>query len=114
MAEEASEQEETTESKRPEHRITKSPDYKMIYVNGLFGNVTPLEGRMTFFADRLIPKIIDEIGSMRTDYIERELQIEVKMSPTEFVVIYNWMKGWVEKLKSSEEITFKELETVEL
>ncbi|MBA7639283.1 hypothetical protein ES703_46941 [subsurface metagenome] len=93
------EHKETTDSYIPDYRITKSPDFRMIYVNGAFGSVNPHEGRITFYADRIFPKITDEKGTMSTDYVERELQIEVKMSPSEYLSLYNWMEKYVEKLK---------------
>lgn len=102
------EHEETTDSYIPDYRITKSPDFRMIYVNGAFGSVNLREGRITFYADRIIPKITDEKGQMSTDYIERELQIEVKMSPSEYLSLYRWMEGYVKKLKEKGTNIFEE------
>ena len=36
---------------------------------------------------------------MATEYLERELQVEVKMSPGQFVSIFQWMKSWIERLE---------------
>ena len=83
----------------PEIRITKNPDFKMIYANGVFGGLTPIEGRITFYVDRLFPRIINELGAMATEYLERELQVEVKMSPGHFISIYQWMKGHIERME---------------
>lgn len=101
--EEGAEREEAT-TRTSEYRLTKSPDYKMIYTNGVFGSLNRLEGRITFYADRIMPKLIDGEGGMSTDYVERELLIEVKMSPTEYVSISKWMEGWIEKLVESGDI----------
>jgi len=96
--ENGTEPEETTVTSRPEYRITRSSDFRMIYVSGAFGSVNPHEGRITFYADRLFPKISDDKGGLSTDYVERELQIELKMSPSEFLSLYRWMEGHVKKL----------------
>jgi len=109
--EEKPEHQETAEPYKPEYRITKSPDFRMIYVNGAFGSVNPHEGRITFYADRLFPKVIDDKGSMSTDYIERELQIETKMSPSEFLMLYKWMETHVEKLMAMGTDIFAEKDT---
>jgi hypothetical protein len=73
---------------------TKSPDFKYVYATGAFGNVTPTDARIIFFLDRLIPKTISEgekRGSQETEKIIRELQVEVHMSPQEFVNLWRWM-----------------------
>lgn len=80
--------------------ITKSPDFKLVYTTGLFGSLNPMEGRMIFYVDRMIPKIVKDIpGNMKTGSIERELQVEVHMSPSQFLSIFHWMKDHIERLK---------------
>jgi len=91
-------------------KITRSPDFKLIYTNGVFGSLNPMEGRITFYVDRLIPKVTEEpLGGMATDYIERELQVEVKMSPSQFLSIAQWMQNHIERMKK-EGILVKEEE----
>ena len=81
-------------------KVTRSPDFKIMYSSGLFGNLNPIEGRMTFYADRLIPKFAEDVpGQMKTDCIERELQVEVHMSPQQFVSVYYWMKNQIERME---------------
>ena len=78
---------------------TKSSDYRYVYSTGAFGNVTPRDARIIFYLDRLVPKTIKEgekIGTLETDRIVRELQVEVHMSPQEFVNLWRWMR---ERLK---------------
>jgi hypothetical protein len=82
---------------------TKSPEYKSIYATGAFGNIVPNDARIIFFLDRLVPKTINEgenKGRQETDKVIRELQIEVHMSPQEFVNIWRWMG---ERLKAYRE-----------
>lgn len=81
-------------------KIVKSPDYKAIYTTGVFGSLTALEGRMIFYLDRIIPKIKDEPpGDMETGEIERELLVEVHMSPAEWISISEWMQSHIKRLK---------------
>jgi len=103
------------EKERPviKPKIVKSPDYKAIYTTGVFGSLTPLEGRMIFYLDRLIPRIKDEPpGDMETGEIERELLVEVHMSPQEWISISSWMQGHIKRLKE-EGVLIKEEETSE-
>lgn len=94
-------------------KIVKSPDYKAIYTTGVFGSLTPLEGRIIFYLDRLIPRIKDEPpGDMETGEIERELLVEVHMSPAEWISISNWMQDHIKRLKE-QGVLVKEEETSE-
>lgn len=81
--------------------ITKNPDFKLLYADGVFGSLTPLEGFMIFYVDRHTPKMIEgpPEGRMETDLVERELQVEIHMSPQEFVSMSNWMRSHIEKMK---------------
>lgn len=91
-------------------KITKHPDFKTVYASGIFGSVNPIEGRMTFYIDRIIPKMkTDGLGEMETGEVERELQIEVHVSPSTFVSIRGWMNEHIKKMKEIEK-EIKELE----
>jgi len=93
-----------------EIKITKSPDFKLVYTNGVFGGLSPLEGRMVFYADRLIPQIV-EGEKMQTGSIERELQVEVKMSPQQFISISRWMEVHINRLKKEGTLKIEEKES---
>lgn len=85
---------------KPEFKITKSSDFRMLYSTGVFGGLSPLEGRMLFFVDRLVPKITDgKSGQMATESVERELQVEVHMSPEVFLSTYKWMEAHIRRMK---------------
>ena len=86
--------------------ITKSPDFKLVYATGVFGSLTPLEGRMIFYVDRIIPAMVGNI--MKTGSVERELQVEVHMSPQEFLSICRWMQNHIERLKKEGILSEKE------
>ena len=80
-------------------KVTRGTDFKVIYAGGIFGGLNPMEGRMTFYIDRMIPKIVDNVQQeMKTEYVERELQAEVHMSPQQFISIFNWMKHHINRL----------------
>jgi len=84
----------------PALKITKSPDFKMCYSTGIFGGLSPLEGRMLFFVDRLVPKIVDgTMGQMATESVEREFQVEIHMSPEVFISTYKWMESHIKRMK---------------
>jgi len=94
--------------------ITKSPDFKLLYANGVFGGLAPLEGRMIFYVDRLIPKIVEDVpGQLTTGSVERELQVEVHMSPQQFVSISRWMQAHIERMLKEGVLSIKEAKTKE-
>jgi len=89
--------------------ITKSPDFKLVYSSGVFGGLNPLDARMTFFVDRVMPKVdASKPGQMITGAVERELQVEVHMSPQQFISIYRWMQNHIERLEKEGVLVKKE------
>lgn len=94
--------------------VTKSSDYKVVYVTGAFGGLNPVEGRIIFYLDRIVPKVKEEpMGVMEIREIERELQIEIHMSPATWISIAEWMQGHISKLKEKGIIVAKEKIVVE-
>lgn len=92
--------------------ITKSPDFKLVYSSGIFGGLNPLEARMTFFVDRVMPKVdASKPGLMKTGVVERELQVEIHMSPQQFISIYHWMQSHIEILEKEGALVKKEPST---
>lgn len=72
--------------------ISESQDYRAVYASGVFGGLDPNDGRIVFFLDRIMPKIKSEPkGAMELEKINRELQIEVHMSPSQFASVAKWM-----------------------
>ncbi len=79
-------------AKNPKMVVTESSDYKVAYASGVFGGLDPNDGRIIFFLDRLKPKIKPGgKGAMDLDRVERELQVEVHMSPHQFLAVAKWM-----------------------
>ena len=67
----------------PKFDITKHPQFRVIHVSGFFGTLRPAEGQIKFFLDIAEPRIKTggKPGEMELDKINRELQVEVRMSP---------------------------------
>ncbi|MCD6495663.1 MAG: hypothetical protein J7K54_00145 [Candidatus Aenigmarchaeota archaeon] len=84
--------------KTPEIVITESPDYKAVYASGVFGGLDPNDSRLIFFLDRIKPKIKKgKKAVMELEKINRELQVEIRMSPNQFVSVAKWMNEHAEK-----------------
>ena len=91
--------------KSPRIEVKEGPEYKAVYASGVFGGLDPNDGRIIFFLDRIKPKMkSNPRGAMGLDRIDRELQIEVHMSPPQFMSIARWMmdhaKRFEQKMKS--------------
>lgn len=79
-------------SKGPKIEISERPDYKAIYASGVFGGLDPNGGRIVFFLDRIKPKMKNKPrGAMELENINRELQIEIQLSPPQFLSVAKWM-----------------------
>jgi hypothetical protein len=84
----------------PEFEDSKSPDYKYVYASGVFGGLSPNDGRIIFFLDRLEPETVKEpVGSQRVKKIIRELQVEVHLTPSQFKSTAMWMTDHVKKFE---------------
>lgn len=89
-------------SKKPSKiEITKHPDFKVVYASGVFGALKADEGLIKSYLDIVEPKIKanGKHGRMEMDKITRELQVEVRVSSTQFVNIANWMQRHIEQLQ---------------
>ena len=84
--------------KAPKIDVVESPDYKVVYTSGVFGGLDPNDGRIIFFLDRIKPKMkSDPKGAMELEKVKRELQVEVHMSPNQFVSVAKWMMDHAQK-----------------
>jgi hypothetical protein len=81
----------------PQFKISKSQDYKSIFATGVFGGLNPNDGQIIFFLDRLMPQMIrEQPGRQRLEYINRELQVEIHLSPSQFKNIARWMNQHIQ------------------
>jgi hypothetical protein len=77
----------------PQFDVTKNPEYKSVSSTGIFGGVSPNDAKIIFFLDRLEPEMVrDQPGKMRTERINRELQVEIHMSPHAYKTMSLWMQ----------------------
>ncbi len=97
------------ESEVPPIEIIKDPEYKTIYVNGVFGGLDPVEGKMIFYVDILEPEIDKKMpGAMKVKKIIRKLLIDIRMSPVQFKSIAEWMKSHVKRFEEMQSADWKE------
>ncbi len=86
--------------KGPVIEITESPYYRPVNASGVFGGLNPDDGKVIFFLDRVKPKMKrNPPGAMDTEKINRELQVEVHMSPSQFTAMAKWMMEHVNRLE---------------
>lgn len=82
----------------------ESPNYRYVYATGAFGGLVPNDARIIFYLDRLVPKTIREgekTGQQETEKVIRERQVEVHLSPQEFVSLWLWMSERLKTYKDS-------------
>lgn len=78
-------------------RVEESEGFRMIYVENVFGGLDPGGGRIIFYVDRRKPKNAEKpVGSLETEVIVHELQVELRMSPASFKSIAEWMTQHVQ------------------
>ncbi|MGH2638607.1 MAG: hypothetical protein ACRDF4_04915 [Rhabdochlamydiaceae bacterium] len=85
----------------PEFDVKFAPDYKILYVSGAFGGVDPIDGKLFLYLDRIIPRIKEggQLGEMEAaNKIERDVLVELRMSPETFKALAKWMQQAAEKL----------------
>jgi hypothetical protein len=85
----------------PPFEISKSPEYRYIYASGVYGGLNPNDANLIFYLDRLEPEMVPggRPGEMRIDRINRELQIEIHVSPRQFKSISEWMTRNVQRFE---------------
>jgi hypothetical protein len=84
-------------AKRPQIEVTEGKGYGVVYASGVFGGIDPNDARMIFFLDRLRPYITPGgKGGMELKKVERELQVEIHMSPHQFMAVAKWMSDHAE------------------
>ncbi len=82
------------QEKRVGFVITEHPSFRAAYVSGVFGGLDPNDGRIVFFLDRIKPGMRKEPrGAMQLEKINRELQVEIHMSPPQFASVARCATG---------------------
>jgi len=71
-----------------------------VYASGVFGGLSPNDGRIILTVDRIIPEPVrGSPGRDRIGKVIRERQVEIHMSPATWKSIASWMQGHVEKFE---------------
>jgi len=80
--------------------ITENPAFRAVYTSGVFGGLDPNDGRVIFFLDRIKPAMKNKPrGAMGLGKINRELQVEVHMSPPQFISVAKWMMNHAQRFQ---------------
>ena len=82
----------------PQVTVTKSPEFRIVYVNGVMGAMSPAGAQMSLYLDRAEPDF-DDTGNVTGGTINREMQIEIHMSPATFKAVAEWMTEHVEQFE---------------
>jgi hypothetical protein len=85
----------------PQFEVTTHSAFRVVHINAFFGGLSPVEGRIAFFTDILEPRIIvgGKPGEMEIDKINRERQIDIRMSVMDFVNLAAWMNRHIKRLE---------------
>jgi len=81
--------------------MNKHSDYRVVAATGVFGGLNTGEGQIIFYTDRLEPTS-DNAGKMSLGSINRELQVEIHLSPAGFKSVAEWMMRHVTDFETRE------------
>lgn len=81
--------------------LTKHPAFRVINVNQFFGGLSPNDGRIQFYTDIFVTKMKtgEKPGDMEVEKINRELQVDIRLSVMDFVRLATWMNTHVKRLE---------------
>ena len=82
----------------PDFEVEKSEDFKEVHLDGVFGGLNPKGAKMMIYTEKHMPEVNPrgKPGNMKLSQIERELQVELHMSPVQFKSLFQWMKKHLE------------------
>jgi hypothetical protein len=64
----------------PRFELRRSDDYRVLHASGAIVTLNPNEATIIFFVEKPVPKVNPD-GSMAIEAVERELLVEIKLSP---------------------------------
>lgn len=70
--------------------MEKADDYKLICIDGVYGELDPNRGRLQFFNDTIESDVNPDL-SLKPKQIKRTLLFELRMSPETWRNIAHWM-----------------------
>jgi hypothetical protein len=91
----------TSPKKVPKIEVSNHSQFRVVHINAFFGGLSPIEGRISFYTDILEPKMKTDgkLGEMEVEKINRERQIDIRMSALDFVRLAQWMNSHVKRLE---------------
>jgi hypothetical protein len=91
----------TPKKQPPRFEITSHPGFRVVHVNAFFGGLSPVEGSITFCTDILEPriKVGGQPGDMEVNRVNRERQIDVRLSVVNFVALAGLMNDHIKRLE---------------
>jgi hypothetical protein len=91
----------TAKKQPPLFELTSNSEFRVVHINAFFGGLSPVEGRITFYTDILEPRIKADAksGDMEVDKVNRERQIDIRMSVMDFVNLAGWMNSHIKRLE---------------
>jgi hypothetical protein len=90
-------------SKIPRIEVSTSSEFRVIHVNAFFGGLNPVEGRIIFYTDIFEPemKTGGKVGEMELNKVNRECEVDIRMSPADFVNLATWMNGHIKRVEDA-------------
>jgi hypothetical protein len=83
----------------PKYVLGKGEKFQSVYATGAYGGVDCSDAHIIFYADRIEPEIDENSGEMRVGKIARDLIIDIRMTPAEFIALAAWMNRHVERFR---------------
>jgi hypothetical protein len=75
------------------YRVSTNENYRYVTASGMFGDINTNDCHIIFYLDRYVPDVVPggEPGEMRIREVNRELQVEIHMSPAQLMLMSQWM-----------------------
>lgn len=85
----------------PRMEVTKHSEFRVVHANGVFGGVNPDQGNIIFYTDIIEPrcKTGGKFGELEPEKINREMQIDIRVSLQDFIRIAEWMNRHIKVLE---------------
>ena len=94
----------------PKIEITKNPEFRLVTATEFFGGLFPNGGVIQFYTDIPEPKVNAQ-GRMETEKVNRELQVEIRLSVMDFKRLGDWMNRHVKRIEEAQKNLKKESTT---
>jgi len=79
--------------------LEKADDYKLICIDGVYGELDPNRGRLQFFNDTIESDVNSDL-SLKPKQLKRTLLFELRMPPETWINIAQWMVDYSKLLNN--------------